>query len=204
VTLSLKAAGSVSVEVTRDGEAVRAAVQKFVDAYNALRTEIGKARTGDLKGDSALLGIESGLLGVLNTAASGLAGGYRYLSELGVSLQKDGSMALDAADFDAALAADFNAVAQVFGHATQGFAVRLDAQAGRFLAADGLIDGRLEGINDRIAELGRREERLEWRLESVEKRMRAQFGALDSLVAQLRSTGDFLTAQLSQIGQLNK
>ena len=42
-------------------------------------------------------------------------------------------------------------------------------------------------------------ERIELRLENTEARLRAQFGALDSLLSQLNSTSSFLTQQLANL-----
>ncbi len=67
------------------------------------------------------------------------------------------------------------------------------------LAADGLFDARTSGIKTTIEGLGKSLENLRLRMEKVEARFRAQFGALDALVAQLNATGSFLTSALASL-----
>jgi flagellar hook-associated protein 2 len=68
-----------------------------------------------------------------------------------------------------------------------------------FLAADGPLDTRSAGLQSRIDDIGERRVDLERRLESIEARFRAQFSSLDTLLAQLQSTSDFLTQQLASL-----
>ncbi len=82
---------------------------------------------------------------------------------------------------------------------TRGVAAALDELIGAFLADDGLIDAREEGIQTRIERLGEERERLERRLEALEARYRAQFTALDVLLGQLSTTSAYLQQQLGQL-----
>jgi len=83
---------------------------------------------------------------------------------------------------------------------SQGYAYRLDTLMTELLDADdGLITAKTDGINASIESIGTRREMLNRRLEDVERRLRAQFTALDSIVAQLRTTSDYLTRQLTSL-----
>ncbi|MBL4566796.1 MAG: flagellar filament capping protein FliD, partial [Porticoccus sp.] len=82
---------------------------------------------------------------------------------------------------------------------SRGIAHQLDALITNFLKADGALDSRTDGIQDRIEDIEDRRERLDFRMEALEARYRAQFNALDSLLAQLQTTGDFLTQQLAAL-----
>jgi flagellar hook-associated protein 2 len=196
VTLNLKAAGTVTVTVARDQAKITETVQGFVDAYNALRKSISDLRAGDLKGDLALNSIQSGILSVINTPPSGITSSYSYLSEIGVSIQKDGTMKLDSSALSDAVNADFAGVAELFANDDQGFAYRLKAVMTGYLAVDGLVDAREDGLNSRIDSVQDRIAALQVRMELVEKRLRAQYSALDSLLGSMRSTGEYLTRQL--------
>ena len=81
----------------------------------------------------------------------------------------------------------------------QGFAVLLDKLADKLLASDGSIAGRTDGLKSSIEMIGTRREELERRLESIEKRYRAQFNALDTLIASMSRTSSFLQQQLSSL-----
>lgn len=82
---------------------------------------------------------------------------------------------------------------------SRGIAHQLDSLITNFLKADGALDSRTDGIQDRIEDIDDRRERLNFRLEALEARYRAQFNALDGLLAQLKTTGDFLTQQLASL-----
>ncbi len=90
---------------------------------------------------------------------------------------------------------------------TRGVADQLNTLIAGFLEADGLLDLRTDGLrsqNDRIDE---QRARLDLRMESLEAAFRARFNALDTLLAQLQSTSNFLTEQLSTLpaaGSLNR
>lgn len=199
ITLDLHAADPGSrhtLTIGRDTEAVATSVQSFADAYNELRTAIGELRGGELEADSILLTIERRLQGILNTPASGLTSGYSYLTQVGVSFQKDGTLTVDSSALDAVLETEFGALAELFASAGQGFAHRLDSQIDDWLDVDGLLDIRSEGIESRQRYLENRELALERRLSLVEERYRAQFTVLDSMLADLQATSSFLTQQL--------
>ena len=200
VTLNLVSAdpGSThTIGIERDIEAVQEAVQGFADAFNELRASIKSLRAGQLEADSSLLSIERQIFSVLNTPAGG--GTYSVLSEVGLSIQKDGTMTLNATDLQAALQSDFDGVAQLFAADGQGYANRLDTLADSWLNTGGLIDTREDGLRARVDDLVDRQFAMERNLELVEARFLAQFTALDALVGQLQSTGQFLTNQLAQL-----
>ncbi len=203
VTLHLKTTTASGVTkrltVERDTDTITDNVQSFVDAYNSLHNTITELRAGDLKGDLTLNSLESGIRSVLNTAPSGLATSLKYLSEIGVSIQVDGTMQLDASLLGDQLEADFNAVAALFADDDQGYAYRLDSLMDSYLQVDGVIDAREDGLNARLSALEERQATIERRLLSVEQRLRAQFTALDALVSQLRATGEYLSSQLASI-----
>jgi flagellar hook-associated protein 2 len=202
VTLTLKTttATAQTVKLDRDVDAVTESINEFVEAYNSLVGTIKSLRTGDLAGDSTLITIEAGLRNVLNTPSGSLTGTFRYLSEIGVQLQKDGTMALDASRLDDAVETDFVAVADVFAKADAGYAYRLEDLAYDYLLADGIVDAREEGLGDRLELFQSRIEATERRLTIVEQRYRTQFAALDSLLGSMRSTSDFLTRGLASLG----
>ena len=88
---------------------------------------------------------------------------------------------------------------------TGGLAGRLQSLMDQVLASDGALAARSNGINVRIGDLGAQRQQLDLRLDSMETRLRAQFGALDQLVASLTATGTYLTQQLASLpGFVNK
>lgn len=85
----------------------------------------------------------------------------------------------------------------------QGMAHKLEALAGSMLDNTGPISSRTDGMNRSIKDIGGERDRLNQRLVDKEKQYRAQFNALDSLVASLNRTSAFLTQQLASLSSSN-
>ena len=82
---------------------------------------------------------------------------------------------------------------------SQGYASTLSQWATAILASDSTIAARTEGIGRTIADIGKRRSELEARLVNIEKRYRAQFTALDSMLSSMNVTSNYLTQQLANL-----
>jgi flagellar hook-associated protein 2 len=78
---------------------------------------------------------------------------------------------------------------------TSQFAQLLDG----LLGDDNTLDLRIANLNTRAESLTDDKAQMERRLEAIEKRYRLQFSALDSLLSELTSTGEFLAQQMKNI-----
>lgn len=82
---------------------------------------------------------------------------------------------------------------------SQGFAHQLTNLAAGFTGKDSLLQTKTEGLNVSIKSIASQRERFETRLESIEKRYRAQFVALDAMMTSMQSTSNYLTQQLASL-----
>jgi flagellar hook-associated protein 2 len=82
---------------------------------------------------------------------------------------------------------------------SQGYAYQLDKLADSLLGTSGPITSRTDGINKSITDIGKQRDAINRRLVDVEQHLRAQFAAMDILVANLKTTSNFLTQQLSSL-----
>ncbi|WP_136416230.1 flagellar filament capping protein FliD [Herbaspirillum sp. ST 5-3] len=85
---------------------------------------------------------------------------------------------------------------------TQGYAFQLNKVVEGYLGSSGLVSGRTDGINSSIKDIGRQRDALNARLQSTEKRLRAQFTALDTLIANMNKTSSYLQQQLSNLPKI--
>lgn len=192
------------LDVAVDDTAVEKAIGDFVKAYNLVvttaatqtRYDAAKKQAGALAGNSAVRGAQQQLRSILGDAAEG--GRFEYLSQVGLTLQADGTLKLDAGKLDAALASDPEAVRGLFAGA-DGFATRLSAQLEGLLEDDGQIDAVNDRLQAQLADIAEQRTALDLRMESVEQRYLAQFTALDAMISRMRSTGDFLSQQLGSL-----
>jgi len=212
VTLDLKAAEearTLTLTIANDTAAVRTRIETFVSTYNAMQTAIAGLRSydaasgagGPLLGDSMLLTLEASLRRGLTDPVDGLSGTYGSLATLGITTTADGTLTIDGARLDGALAGDFDGVAQLFGK-TGGIGFRLYNTLDRALSSAG-------GIAVRTSALGEERQRLEERQENVDARMEAllaryvqQFTTLDMLLSQLDTTSSYLDTQLDSLSRM--
>ena len=131
VTINLKTKNTTptTLTVAHDNASISNAVSGFVKAYNDLSKTLKdisaydpKTKTGAvLQGDSTIRTMQSQLRGALGSPVVGASGALTTLSQIGISFQKDGSIALDSAKLNSAMANNIKDVASLFaavGNAT--------------------------------------------------------------------------------------
>ncbi len=206
VTLTLRGVSEgqpATVSVEADRGAVRSAIEGFVEAYNGfVRTagdltrydpETGNA--GPLQGDSSARAI----VDQVRRSVTDSVGGAGSLAELGITTGADGTLSIDDGRLTEALDADLPSVAALFATEGTGVATRTDALLDGYLRSGGLFDTRTGGLQGQVDGIADDREALNRRLDALESRYRAQFNALDGLLAELQSTGDFVAQQLANI-----
>lgn len=81
----------------------------------------------------------------------------------------------------------------------RGFAAQLDTFLSSVLGTGGLLASRTQGIESSIKALGQDRVVVERRLAQIEVRIRRQFTALDTLIASMTQTSNFLQQQLATL-----
>jgi flagellar hook-associated protein 2 len=142
---------------------------------------------------------------VLN-ASSGASANYPRLSDIGLELQRDGTLSIDAGKLGAALANPVE-LRKAFAHrdedvaANNGFARRYADLATRVLGIDGSLTTRTEGLRQRISRNGEQQERLNERVERYQQRLVAQYTAMDANLSRLNALSGYVTQQLAALTQ---
>jgi flagellar hook-associated protein 2 len=132
VTLNLLGAYpgvQAQVTVAPDLNQASDAINTFVDAYNAVITDLNKQFTidpstnteGPLAGDSALRSLQASLL--RDATYSPGAGSYVNLRSLGITMNDNGTLSINAAKLNNVLSSDPASVIGFFQKAGDGFAV---------------------------------------------------------------------------------
>lgn len=112
----------VSLTVSNDASVVSANVNKFVSEFNKLvkaLKDIGgydaaTKKSGPLAGDGTIRQVESQIRSVIGNAIPGLSSGLNSLSQVGISTQKDGILAVDSSKLNAAISSNFNDIVKLF------------------------------------------------------------------------------------------
>jgi flagellar hook-associated protein 2 len=204
VTLDLtkaKPGEAFSLEVTADPSPVKASLLTLISSYNtalnALRTQSasgGEGKTaGPLGGDAAPRGITQSLRGLVSA-------NYGELAALGFKTAVDGSLSMDGAAFDKAIAADPGAVTRLFG-SEGALGKPLRSTLTSYIGTGGMLADRTKALDNRIKQLTTQREAFDVRMERVEEVYRRQFTALDAMMSKMQSTSSYLTQQLAQFSK---
>jgi len=196
-----------TVTVERDTLKQREAINGFVKAFNDLKGTIGTLTAfdaesdtvGKLLGDSTVRTIESRLRSVLTGGVEG--GELSTLSQLGISLQRDGTLEVDDDKLSDLVANNPQALSDFFAGADDagGLAGKLGASVEQMLGNNGVLKGAITGAENRVKSLDTRYERMEKSIEGTISRYRSQFSQLDVMIAQMNSTSSYLTQQFDAL-----
>jgi flagellar hook-associated protein 2 len=83
---------------------------------------------------------------------------------------------------------------------SQGYAYQLSKLAEKYTGSDGLIQDRKDGFNTTIKDIDKQRDRVNTRLADMEKRYRAQYTALDTMISSMNTTANYLARQLASLG----
>lgn len=205
VTLSLLAptTSSSTIQIDQDKDQLKSAVSDFITKFNSLISQIDDQTKKDamLNGESSLVRFRNQLRTQISDGVDTALGLTKYttLSQVGISTGAvkaspgDGApsatFSLDESKLFAALAADPDEVKKLFvGDGTTGGIInKLEEAVKSSLDPEfGLFSSRDKSANDQISALNKAITRGENRLLTREKLLRAQFSAMETLVAQLQ------------------
>ena len=131
---------------------------------------------------------------VFNTRADGTAA-YQTLNDLGITFDKSGKLNVDGTKLSKALEADYAGVSAFVGKIGSTFKASMETMVG----SSGSITSASDGMTQMIKRLGTQETQLSSRLTQIEARYRAQFTALDTMIAGMKQTSTYLTQQLANL-----
>jgi flagellar hook-associated protein 2 len=200
--------GAVTVSVATDTATIKQKIADFVGAFNALAGFLHSQTAynadtksaGALQGDQTANSLQQALRNVLNKAGSA-SSTFSRLSDVGITMQTDGTLATDATKLDNAMAS-MPQLQKLFAAsgtdaASTGFAVRWKNLADAALGTGGTFETRTASLNSRLRQNSNDQANLQTRLSGIEARMRAQYTALDTQMAQLNGLSAYVTQQMA-------
>lgn len=187
---------STQVQVTLDSKSVTDKLKSIVSAYNAVNSalHVQLDYTGTRKGTNTLFGDSTlrQLQGALGTVMSS-AYGDTTLGAVGLVRAKDGSLTLDETRLASALAANPNAVGDLF--VTGGFATTMSTLTDSYSrGGDGILALKSKALTDRSAVLQTQADRINARADKLKTQLEAQFTALETAMTKLKGQSSFLSS----------
>lgn len=203
VTLTLASVPTASeantkVTVAQDTKAITAKLKELVTAYNAVNSalHVQLDYTGTTKGTNTLFGDSTlrQLQQQLGTLASNPYGSSN-LGALGITRDKTGAMTLDETKLAAALAADPNALADIF--VTNQFATKLATLTDNYTrAGDGFFATKTQSLTDRSKALQIQIDRINTGADSLKTRLEKQFSQLEQAVSAMQAQSNSFAAMI--------
>jgi len=212
VTLNLTAqttTNPVVVTVAKDNSQASTAIQNLVKAYNGMVSTMSAMTSYDAKNDKAsVLTGDASVTSMRNLARNALTQSIRLsdgssmrLSDLGVTLQKDGTLAVDNTKLNKALTEQPARVSEFLAgnDTTKGLSKLVSGTLDTINGTGGSLAGKTKGLQASIDSIGKQLDSWDSRLTSIEARYRAQFTALETTISSMQSTQSFLTQQLAAL-----
>ena len=154
-----------------------------------------------MQGDRSAVGLLNRLRGAVQQSSAASAV-YERMSQLGLEMQRDGTLKVNDSKLATALA-DPAEMARAFSTATSGIGQRFKALADSVLGSDGLLSTRSNGLRDSISRNDKDQKRLEDRVARVQERLTKQYSALDTSLNQINGLGNFVAQQITNWNKSN-
>lgn len=193
---------TANVNVAFDREGVTEKIDEFISAFNNTIDMIGQqssAVSSPLFGDATVRAIKDQLTNALTTTV-GNAGDFETIFDIGLSLNENGKLEKEnvVRSLNEALDTNFSDIGKLFtnpGGIAEIFGTILD----NYVDSSGVLKQRQDILNLQKDDL--EDDRLnhQFRMEQLESSLRKKYASLDTLIASMRSSGDYLMGQLSSV-----
>ncbi|GIX47098.1 MAG: flagellar hook-associated protein 2 [Candidatus Tectimicrobiota bacterium] len=214
VTLTLQSTGTTTVQVTTDTTGIKTAITELVSTFNDIVQEIRAnsgfdEETGTFGPLAAATTIRNldGELTVLLGSRIETGGTYTSLFDLGLSIDRDGTIRIDEAILDAALASNLEDVQTLFAGDEEagitGLGELLNDRLLQITKSTGLLAAEKEAAQGELDRLETRIEETQARLDRRFEVLAKQFAALDVLSRQMEQQATFLSNFINSLNPQN-
>lgn len=207
--LSKVTTSPVTVSVTRNTDSVKTQITNFVASYNALSSFLSSATQYDastkksalLQGDATTTGLQNQLRSMISQSGKASTA-FGSLSDLGLEFQKDGRLKINDTKLSAGLAklpelTKAMSNVDLADPSNNGFAKKLTSWADGLLSTDGTLPGKTKSIQSQINANTKDQAKLSDRISGIEARIRAQYTALDTTMANANALSKYVTQQIT-------
>ncbi len=208
LTVSKLSATPVNVTLAQDTTSMTNAINGFVSAYNSLNAYIhnetkydAASKTGGpLQGDPSIVGFQYQLRGLV-TGTTTASSTFQRLSDIGITVQADGSLAADSTKLAKAMT-NVPEVKKLLANVSddpgaQGVMVRFQQLTDNALTTGGRISSRETGLRAQLQRNSDSQTEMQTRLAATQQRYQTQFQALDTTMAKMTALSTYMTQQIT-------
>lgn len=198
----------VTLAMNQPSATMKQLVEEYVGAYNQLRTALNSASApgtagsqgGPLAGDAGIRDMGRRLSALTSTVLSP-DGPYTTLADLGVSTNRDGTLKLDSARLDKAIAENPAAVTEMLNPAEPsetrpGLAGALKSVTDYLNSADGPLATSSNAYDKLKTALQKQLDALDSSMSSYEERLTQTYTAMQTRLTALKATQSYLEQQV--------
>ncbi len=127
---------------------------------------------------------------------------FSRLSDIGIAVQKDGTLAIASSNKLTAALANPGELQKLF--ATQGtsnentgIAVRFATMADRATSVDGALFSRSDGLKGELSRNQKQQDDMQVHLDATQTRLTAQYQALDTTMSKMNALSSYVTQQVA-------
>jgi flagellar hook-associated protein 2 len=223
VNLMATSASSIRIDIANDKSTLKLAIQDIVQNYNDLLGLLDEFTAtpddnsvGDMVGalaeDTSLVRfLKSKVKDAVFADSSTPSGSISALRDVGLSVNQYGDITFDEAVYNSAVLSSYDEIVtmltadtsneNLFANTNKGLAQDIATALGDFTDFEGVVTNREAGAKTDLT--GHQDEllKLEARMEVVYNRYLNQFSAMETLMARLDSTKDYLTSQFETLAK---
>ena len=202
----------VDITIAKDTSQAQANVQAFVDAYNAInqllnestKYDSGTKAAGLLQGDSTAITLQNALRNAIQ-AVNKEGGVYSRLSDIGITQQRGGDLAIDSAKLTAALENPEN-VKSLFrsDSGTSGIAEVVRSLASNLLSTDGFFTTKESSLKLTLDRNTKDQDRVNDKAANLEASLNRRYSVLDAQLATLNGLNAYISQQVVAWNNANK
>ena len=213
LTLSKESATPVTITVAQDTATISKTISDFATAYSSLASllttqtkyDSGTKTAGTLQGDSGAVSVQSQLRAIL-VDSSGASSVFTTLSSVGLQITATGGLTVNSTKLTSALS-NLSEVKKLFSNtdtgnaSNDGILTRLRTLSDNLLSTDGTLSARTSGLKETIDANQKRQDTMAARVALYEKRLRAQYTALDTIMANLNGQSSYVTQMVNSFNK---
>lgn len=195
------------IKVVADKTAIKANIQAFADAYNAVMSTVSDATkydaqtktAGVLQGDTMVNNLKNALRQITMSSSTGST--FARLNEIGLDLDTTGKMTVNDSKLTVAMT-DLDNLKRLFSQdnsnsATNGIARKVKDFAKGILASDGAVTTKTDALQVSVTRNTAEQDKVTARAAATEARLRKQYTALDVQMGNLNALNSYITQQIS-------
>ena len=213
---------TVRLNVTSDTSTLKTSLQDVVTVYNSLNSSLdnmGSVKDGStdtlngaLAGDGSLISyIKNNIRTAVFNESSTKSGNVNALRDLGISIDRSGKMTFDETTYNSMVLNNFDDISKMltagtsnqsaYDTAAKGLSQDIATTLEGLTDKDGIVTTRSTNASSVLADHKEELTKLETRMTAVYQRYLSQFTAMESMMASLDATKDYLTGQLESLSK---